>query len=204
MRIPVAMLGGVTVATSLVGTSMLGCGSSKSPAATSRPATWTTTKPSSPPASTPAQATDFTRLLIQAHDLSAPETFTASPPIENPNGQVGVVTTFSNQDRSQVITDSIRTLSDPAAATDALNSTKTSMDGFVHGVPEPIDIGTGGTIVSGPSPDASKSVTVLLFTEGKAFVELEFDGPPDVLVPPDFVADTGQKQDRAIKKGLGG
>jgi hypothetical protein len=47
-------------------------------------------------------------------------------------------------------------------------------------------------------------VTVLLFTEGNAFVQVEFDGPPSALVPPDFVTDVGQKQDAAVKKGLGG
>jgi hypothetical protein len=44
----------------------------------------------------------------------------------------------------------------------------------------------------------------LLFTEGKAFVTLEFDGPADSLPPPEFVTDIGQKQDDAVKKGLGG
>lgn len=203
MRIFLAILTGVTVAASLAGASLVGCSSnSESPTASLRPAIRTTTSPFAPPASTPTQPTDFTRLAIQARDLSAPETFTTSPPIRNPDGQAGVLTTFSNHDRTQVITDSILILSDPAAAMDALNSTKASLDGFVHGVPAPIEIGTGGTTVSGPSPDGSKGVTVLLFTEGKAFVELEFDGPPDSLVPPDFVADTGQKQDRAIKNGL--
>jgi hypothetical protein len=47
-------------------------------------------------------------------------------------------------------------------------------------------------------------VTVLLFTEGRAFVELEFDGPAPAPAPPDFVTDVGQKQDAAIKKGLTG
>ena len=47
-------------------------------------------------------------------------------------------------------------------------------------------------------------MTILLFTEGKAFVTLEFDGPIDTLAPQDFVNDVGQKQDDAIKKGLGG
>jgi hypothetical protein len=42
----------------------------------------------------------------------------------------------------------------------------------------------------------------LLFTEGKAFVTLEFDGPNYALAPPDFVTDVGRKQDAAIKKGL--
>jgi hypothetical protein len=44
----------------------------------------------------------------------------------------------------------------------------------------------------------------LLFTEGKAFVTLEFDGPVYALAPADFVTEVGQKQDAAIKKGLGG
>jgi len=61
-----------------------------------------------------------------------------------------------------------------------------------------------GTGISGPSPDGAKGVTVLMFTEGRAFAELEFDGPPDSLVPPDFVTDVGQKQDAAIKRGLAG
>jgi hypothetical protein len=44
---------------------------------------------------------------------------------------------------------------------------------------------------------------MLLFTQGKAFVTIEFDGPSYALAPPDFVADVGHKQDEAIKKGLG-
>ncbi len=151
-----------------------------------------------------AQPPDYTVLLIRAGDISAPESFTASSPINNPNGQPGVTTTFSNQDRTHVIVDSIQILPDPAAAVRALESAKATRDGYVHGVPEPIAIGTGGTTISGPSPDGSKGVTVLLFTEGRAFTELEFDGPPDALVPPDFVTDIGQKQDAAIKKGLAG
>jgi len=57
-------------------------------------------------------------------------------------------------------------------------------------------------IVSGPSPDKSKAVTVLLFTEGKAFTTVEFDSAPDDPVPPEIVTDIGQKQDDAIKNGL--
>jgi hypothetical protein len=47
-------------------------------------------------------------------------------------------------------------------------------------------------------------VLILLFTEGKAFVTLEFEGPSDSLPPEDFVNDVGGKQNAAIKKGLGG
>ncbi|CNK70199.1 Uncharacterised protein [Mycobacterium tuberculosis] len=45
---------------------------------------------------------------------------------------------------------------------------------------------------------------MLLFTEGRALVTLQFDGPPGMLPPPDFLTDVGQKQDAAVKKGLGG
>lgn len=176
-------------------------GGSKS---TSTPATSSPAGTTSAVTSAPARPSDYTRLLIAAGDISAPETFTATAPINNPNGQPGATTTFSNQDRTHVITDSIQILADPAAALGALKSAKGSRDGYVHGVPDPIAIGANGVTISGPSPDGGKGVTLLLFTEGKAFVELEFDGPPDVLVPPDFVTDVGQKQDEAVKKGLAG
>ena len=67
-----------------------------------------------------------------------------------------------------------------------------------------VDVGVDGTTITGTSPDRSKGVTVLLFTEGKAFVSLEFDGPSYALAPPEFIHDVGDKQDAAIKKGLGG
>jgi hypothetical protein len=47
-------------------------------------------------------------------------------------------------------------------------------------------------------------VTVVLFTQGRAFTTLEFGGPADAAVPPDFVTDVGQKQVAAIKNGLPG
>jgi hypothetical protein len=151
-----------------------------------------------------AEPTDYTGLLIRAGDIDAPESFSASPAVDNPDGRPGVTITFHTQDRTRVIYDSIRILPDPAAAVGALESAKATTDGYVHGVPDPIAIGTGGTTISGPSPDGSKSVTVLMFTEGKAFAELEFDGPPDALAPADLVTDVGQKQDAAIKRGLRG
>lgn len=155
-----------------------------------------------------ADPPDYTGLLIRAGDINAPGSFTASPPVNNPNGRPGATTTFRDQGRtpldSYVIYDSIEILPDPPAAVRALESAKASTDGYVHGVPDPISIGIGGTTISGPSPDGSKSVTVLMFSEGKAFAELEFDGPPDALVPPDLVTDVGQKQDAAIRTGLAG
>jgi hypothetical protein len=55
-----------------------------------------------------------------------------------------------------------------------------------------------GTLSSGSSPDQSKSVTVVTFTQGKAFTTLEFDGAPNDPVAVDFANDVGQKQDAAV------
>jgi hypothetical protein len=202
MRISPTPVGAVAV---MMLAAVSGCSNGSKPSpATPKLATSTAASRTSTSSSASAQPSNYTGLLIQASDINAPETFTATPPINSPNGQPGITTTFSNQDRTHVIVDTIQILPDPAAAVSALESAKATRDGYVHGVPEPIGVGTGGTTISGPSPDGTKGVTVLLFTEGKAFAELEFDGPPDVLVPPDFVTDVGQKQDAAIKKGLAG
>ena len=204
MRTSVMMVAAIVGAGALVGATVAGCNSNSktSPASSGSAAS----SASSSPASTSAQAQpgDYTGLLIKATDLKAPEVFTASPPIQNPNGTPGVATTFSNADGSHRIGDTILVLSDPAAAASALDSAKAALGSSVSGAPAPSDIGTGGTTVTGNSPDGSKSVTVLLFTVGRAFTTLEFDGPPDVLVPPSFATDTGQKQVAAIKSGLPG
>jgi hypothetical protein len=192
MRISRTLIAGVTLATMLAGASMVGC-SSHSKSATAR---------SGSSSSAPAQPNEYTTLLIKASDINAPETFTASPPIKNPNGQLGATVTFNDQDRSHAIIDTIQVLPDPAAAINALNAAKKARSESLHGKPAPISVGTGGTTISGSSPDRSKGMTVLLFAEGKALATLEFDGPPYVLAPPDFVTDVGQKQDTAIKQGL--
>ena len=195
MRTSQTVVAGLAAATALA-VSVAGCGSSQ----TSSPAKSgaTTSTATAPP-------TDYTNLLIQAKDIDAPVAFTGSPPAQNPNGQPGVATTFSTEDASHAIKDTIQVLADPGAATNALNAAKGPQAGLIKDPStEAAKVGTGGTTLSGNAPDHSKGVTILLFTEGKAFVTLEFDGPIDTLAPPDFVNDVAQKQDDAIKKGLGG
>jgi hypothetical protein len=161
-------------------------------------------KSGSPSPSASAPATDYTKLLIAATDINAPFPFTGDPPINNPNGQPGVTQTFKNDDGSRVIKDTIQILADPAAAAGALNAAKTGQGSIIkQPQTEGAEVGTGGTTLLGNSPDGSKGVTILLFTEGRALVTLEFDGPTDSLAPPEFVTDVGNKQDAAIKKGLG-
>jgi hypothetical protein len=195
MRISRPVIAGVIVASMLTGASVAGCSShSKS-----------STPPSGSTTSThAAQPGDYTSLLIKAGDIGAPEPFTASPPVKNPNGQQGATTTFTDQDHSHTIIDTILITLDPAAAANELDSAKAVHHEALLAKPLSADVGVDGATISGTSPDHSKGVTVLLFTEGKAFVTLEFDGPSFALAPPDFVLDVGHKQDDAIKKGLGG
>jgi hypothetical protein len=201
-----AVFAGMAAAAAL-SVSLAGC-NSKSTAPTSTPGSSspaTTTHSSAPTSSTSAQPTDYAGLLIQASDIDAPIPFTGSPPIANPNGQPGAATTFSTDDGSRVIKDTVQVFADPGAATNALNAAKSGQSTAIKDpTTQPSSVGTGGATLLGNSPDGTKGVTVLLFTEGRALVTLEFDGPRDMLAPPDFVTDVGQKQDAAVKKGLGG
>ena len=54
-------------------------------------------------------------------------------------------------------------------------------------------------IVVGPSPDNTKSVTYVVFAEGKVVVDLEFDSGSNDAAPQDFVLDVAKKQDDAVK-----
>ena len=209
MRVSRAVAATVAALTALT-VSVAGCGhkpasstASTSKSGSSSPAT--NTSSSAPSSSASAQPSDYTGLLIKATDINAPIQFTAGPPTNNPNGQPGAAITFSTDDNSHVIKDTIQVLGDPGAATNALNAAKaTQGNNLKNPITDSFNVGTGGTTVSGNSPDNSKGVLILMFTEGKSFVTLEFDGPVDSLPPQDFVTDVAQKQDAAVKKGLGG
>jgi hypothetical protein len=208
MKTPMIAVAGVTAATVLVGLSVTGCSSkSDKPAATSSSASATAkSSASSEPGSSEAPSGGYAKLLIKPEDIALPgDTFSVAPPTESPNGKAGVAAVFSNQGDTREIGDTILILPDSAGAAAALDGAKSALGSAVSGGdPQPAAVGEGGTIVQGTAPDGSKSVTVLIFTEGKAFVTLEFDGKPDDPVPPAFVTDIGQKQDAAIKSGLAG
>jgi len=207
MKTPVAAVAALTAASVLVGLSATGCSSkSDKSASTSSSASSTAKSSASSEPSSSTESGGYAKLLIKPEDIALPgDTFSVSAPTENPNGKAGVAAVFSNQADTREIGDTIMILSDSAGAATALEGAKSSLGSNVTGGdPEPAAVGEGGTIVQGHSPDGSKSVTVVLFTEGKAFVTLEFDGKPDDAVPPAFATDIGQKQDAAIKSGLAG
>jgi hypothetical protein len=196
----------VAAATVLAGMLVPGCSSESKTSTTSGSAGVATGTGSS--TSVSAAPMDYTTLLIQGSDISStpPNVFTAAePPTQNPSGMPGAAVLFKNQDDSNRIGDTVLVLPDAGGAANAMTASVVSLGNTVTGGnPQPVSVGNGGTMVSGTSPDKSKAVTVVLFTEGKAFVRLEFDGAPDDVVPPDYALGVAQQQDAAIKNKLPG
>jgi hypothetical protein len=205
MKIAMITVAGLVTTTMVVGGSVFGCARNNSSTTSSSSVTSTASaSPGTTSSASGAPTADYTGLLIKASDVTLPgDSFTAQAPTKNPNGQPGVAILFANQSGTREIGDDILILPDADQAVSELDLEKAALGNTVHGgTPAPAGVGTGGTVASGTSPDGSKAVTVLLFTEGKAFTNLEFDSPPNDPVPPEFVTAVGQKQDTAIKNGL--
>ena len=196
----------LATATLVVAAAVTGCTATGSPSSAEPPDT--SIALSSPPPSTPASpvAPDYRRLLIQPGDINiGTDTFATRSSTTNPGGSDGVSALFVNEHDTRAIGDIILILPDSAAATTTLNTTVSSLATIVTGGrPQPSPVGTGGTVVSGTSPDGSKAVTVLLFTEDRAVVRLEFGSAPGDPMPPQVVTDVGNKQEIAIRTGLAG
>jgi hypothetical protein len=210
MKVSVVVVGAL-----VVGVAVAGCGgnkssgpsstSSTSPAGSSPAASSSAASSSAPPApGGPApQPSDYSNLLIKPGDIVVPgDTFTLSQtlPVPNPAGVEGV---FMNQAGSRKVDDTIYVYPDAAAASQALDqSAKGIQELSVKAAPTPVDVGTGGQMAVGPSPDGAKSKAIVMFTEGKVFAVLEFESAPTDPLQPDFVLDLGRKQDAAIKSGM--
>ena len=192
---------------------LAGCGSSddstsgdsasasSTSAATSSEASATSEE--SPPDVAPA---DYSTLLMDPADLDAPVEFIMEPPQLNPSGITGVAALYHTADNMANIGDTIALLADPTEAANVLAAARDGIGSSVTGEPVPSPIGSNGVLVDGTSPDGTKAVTVLMFTEGNAFVTLQFDSAPGDLnpAPADFVTSTGQLQLDALVAGLPG
>jgi hypothetical protein len=185
---------GLAAATLVLGTAVSGCGGeNKGPSAPSS---------SAPATSTSAQLSDYTSLLIKASDVGE-EFATPQPPTLNANGQPGITQLFVNADGSRQIGDAIMVVADAKTAAAGLDNTKGNYASKVAGSPwQPVDVGSNGVMATGVSGDPAHSVTVILFTEGRALVSLEFDSTPNDPIDRDVALDIGRKQDAAIKTNL--
>jgi hypothetical protein len=199
-------IAGWAVATVVVGAAITGCGSNKTaspPSVTSSSAAAPSTSSSAVTGPPPGQPTDYGFLLIKSSDVGGGLTAPQSP-ILNPNNAPGAAQLFANADSSRRLWDTVVVVADAPAAAAELATSKTGYAGKVSGTWQPVGVGANGTMISGSSPDNSQAMTVLLFTEGKAAVTLEFDSAPSDPIDPAVATDIGRKQDAAIKKGLPG
>nr|WP_308204262.1 hypothetical protein [Mycobacterium interjectum] len=189
----------------VVGTVVSGCGndqkastptsSTTSGAVTSSSGSSMVTAPSQ------GQPTDYSSLLIKPSDIGG-DFKSPQPPVLNPNNATGVAQLFANPDNSRRIGDTILIVADPAVAKTGIENTKANYAGKVSGTWQPVDVGSNGFMISGNSPDNSQAVTVLLFSEGRAVVNIEFDSAPNDPIDPAIAIDVGRKQDAAVKSGL--
>jgi hypothetical protein len=202
----ILLVSGLAASSILLSGAVAGCSSKSSSTSSSSSSSASSSKQAtSTSAAASAEPSDYSALLIKATDIVVlNDTFSAKPATPNPGGQPGVAGSFTNTAGSRVVGDTIMIPPDASAANTALDGAVSALGSNVTGAPQSASVGSNGVIASGPSPDGSKFVAVLLFTEGKAFTTIEFDSAADDPVPPEVVTDVGQKQDDAIKKGLPG
>jgi hypothetical protein len=145
-----------------------------------------------------AQPGDFSTLPVDPNLITDSLAYNAAPLVLNPNGQPGVQAVYTHRDGSRQITSTILVLPDAPAADAALDGAR-MVSKVANSRTAQAAVGSKGTIVSGTSPDGSKSVSVLSFVEGNAATTIEFDGAPKDPAPPDLVLELGRKQDTAIR-----
>jgi hypothetical protein len=149
-----------------------------------------------------AQA-DYGTLPVNPNEVTDSTAYIAEAPVQNPNGQPGVEVVYNHRDGTRVITNTIMVLADAPAATAAMDQARAALGGeVIRSTTQPAPVGAGGSIVSGSSPDGTQSVSVLTFTEGDAFVTVEFNGPPNDPVPVDLATEYGQRQATAVRDAL--
>ena len=147
-----------------------------------------------------AQPTDYSALLIKASDIG-PGVTTPQPPVLNPNGATGVAQLFASPDGKDKIGDTILIVADPATAGTGAENTKANYASKVTGTWQPADVGSNGAFIAGTAPDNS-TVSVLVFTEGKALVNMGIRRSAKRCGRSGFAMDLGRKQDAAIKNGM--
>ena len=197
---------GLAATAVLVSATVVGCGSEKGTSATSTASSSSVASSSAAAGASPSTGqSDYSALLIKPSDVG-PDAFADGPPVANPSGVTGVGQTFKNPDGKRIIVDTIAVYPDPAAAAPVIPAVKDELVKKITGAPQPIDVGSNGFMVVGVAADPSKQmeISVAVFIEGRAFVELESDCSPGNPTPNDVMLGLARKQDAAVKNGLPG
>lgn len=175
---------------------------STSATSTTTSAEATTSKTTSAEASpTAAQPSDYGSLLLPPTDIG-PDIVTPGGVQMNPGGNPGAAQVYSSPEGHRQIIDTILVFPDVAAAESNFQSNSATMNTVVTGAPAPVEVGDQGVMAIGTSPDGSKAVTVLLFTQGKALVSMNFESAPNDPVPPEQAQDIALQQATLIADGL--
>lgn len=190
----VAAIGGAAVL-------LASCSSSHSTTATTtgnRSTNTTSAGSQSSPTGSPS-TTDYSNLLIAATDIPVPG-FTEATPSTPPNG-TGVTASYTSSDNSRVLGDTVLVFPAISAATTAAQASITAAKaGVTSAQVSTAPIGAGGTAIRGTS--AEGAVAIVVFTEGRAEVVLQFDSPANDPVPTSVVQQVATKQDGLIKTNL--
>lgn len=177
--------------------------SSTSAASTTTSAEATTSEETTSADASPsgAQPSDYGSLLLPPTDIGA-DIVTPGGVQLNPGGNPGAAQVYSSPEGHRQIIDTILVFPDVAAAESNFQSNSATMNTVVTGAPAPVEVGDQGVMAIGTSPDGSKAVTVLLFTQGKALVSMNFESAPNDPVPPEQAQDIALQQATLIADGL--
>lgn len=194
---PRRVLAGIGVATMAV--ALAACSSSKAKSAGSTSAH---SSPASSSAAAPTTSvTDYARLLIAPSDIPVAG-FTEGTPSAPPNG-AGVTVSYTYSDQTRVLGDTILVFDSASAASTAAQTSVIAAKHSVTGAEvSPAPIGGGGTAVRGTS--GANAVAVLIFTEGRAEVVLQFNSPAADPVPTSIIQAVSTRQDALVKAGMPG
>lgn len=201
-RLPATSL---TVAALVIAVAAAGCSKaddSKSESSTTSAAAASSEQSATSDTGTPsAEPSDYGSLLIPTTDMGT-DIETPGGVQLNPGGNPGVARVYSSPDGQQRIIDTILVFPDVAAADSNFQSNSATMNTVVTGPAERVEIGDQAVMAIGTSPDGSKSVTAILFSQGRALVSLNFEGALDDGVPPDVATHIAKTQATLIEEGL--
>jgi len=152
-----------------------------------------------------ADTCDYSQLLLQPNDLSDGEdTFTVRSTNPAPDGLAGASALFVNTDDTRAISNTIVIYPDARTATRTLREGLPQIDSVITGgTPQPVPVGTDGTMIVGTSADGTKAATLLMFTEGPALAQLQFESALGDVTDERYVISAGKMQQIALRTGLG-
>ena len=201
----------LAVAALVIGVTASGCSKSDdSSSESSSSATSTTTsaeaatseETTSAEATTPAaEPSDYGALLLPPGDIG-PDIQTPGGVQLNPAGNPGAAQVYSSPEGHRQIIDTILVFPDVAAAASNFDSNSKTMNEVTTGAPEPVEVGDQAVMAIGTSPDGSKAVTVILFTQGKALASMNFESAPNDPIPPEQAQDLASQQAAVIEANL--